>query len=252
MANNPSAPFGQERTAQEHRARAEWEREQASRLRAEARGRPSSELPVGHEHVAQAHEDTARAYERRAKELDEAMVATARRGEARGKSRAELVSVARAAAASVFAPRKVAPSEAAIKKARSKAFDAIRRADRLAGTSDHPVAAYSHGIAELAAEGTEEARQRWEMARESTRKLGRRSHATVATRDYEYVVYPEPSHRNAERAVKIPRRQGRGPYDLRDAKAAAKQMGSPAAIYSVSKGRFVGYIHGNGRFVPFR
>jgi hypothetical protein len=76
-------------------------------------------------------------------------------------SRAELVDVARAAAAAVFEPRKVAPSEAAIKKARSAAFRAIQRHDRLTGTAQHPVAAYAHGIAELAAEGTEEARRRW-------------------------------------------------------------------------------------------
>lgn len=29
-------------------------------------------------------------------------------------------------------------------------------------------------------------------------------------------------------------------------------MGSPAAVYSVSKGRFVGHVHPNGRYVPFR
>ncbi len=84
------------------------------------------------------------------------------------------------------------------------------------------------------------------------RKHGGRAHSTIATRDYEYVVYPEPSHRHAERTVKVPYRKGRGPYDLTDAKRVAKEMGPPAAIYSVSKGAFVGYIHGNGRFVPFR
>lgn len=70
------------------------------------------------------------------------------------------------------------------------------------------------------------------------------------TRNYEYVVYPEPSHRHAERAVKVPRRRGRGPYDLADAKLVAKRMGPPAAIYSTSAGRFVGYVHPNGRYVP--
>jgi hypothetical protein len=70
------------------------------------------------------------------------------------------------------------------------------------------------------------------------------------TRNYEYVVYPEASHRHAERAVKVPMRRGRGPYDLGGAKLVAKKMGPPAAIYSVSKGRFVGYIHPNGRYVP--
>lgn len=72
----------------------------------------------------------------------------------------------------------------------------------------------------------------------------------TVTRNYEYVVYPEPSHRHAERAVKVPQQRGRGPFDLGGAKLVAKQMGSPAAIYSVSKGRFVGYIHPNGRYVP--
>ena len=107
----------------------------------------------------------------------EEMVATARAGEARGKSRAELRDVARAAAAAVFAPRKIAPSEAVIKKARSAAFKAIQRHDPSTGTATHPVAAYAHGIADIAAEATEEARQRWEMQRESLRTL-RRGHAT--------------------------------------------------------------------------
>lgn len=81
------------------------------------------------------------------------------------------------------------------------------------------------------------------------------SHATIATRDYEYIVYPEATHRHADRAVKIPMRRVGGavrPYDLVDAKRAAKQMGAPAAIYSVSKGRFVGYVHPSGRYVTFR
>lgn len=70
------------------------------------------------------------------------------------------------------------------------------------------------------------------------------------TRNYEYVVYPEPSHRHAARAVKVPNRRGKGPYDLYGAKLVARQMGSPAAVYSTSAGRFVGYIHHNGRYVP--
>lgn len=76
-----------------------------------------------------------------------------------------------------------------------------------------------------------------------------------ATRHYEYVVYPEATHRHAERSVKIPMRRVRGslqPYDLTDAKRAARQMGAPAAIYSISKGRFVGYVHPSGRYVTFR
>ena len=86
-------------------------------------------------------------------------------------------------------------------------------------------------------------------------KPGAVAHSTIATRDYEYVVYPETSHRHAERAVKVPMRRVGGslrPYDLTDAKRAAKQMGSPASIYSVSKGRFVGYVHPSGRYVTFR
>jgi hypothetical protein len=78
--------------------------------------------------------------------------------------------------------------------------------------------------------------------------LNRPTSSGVVTRNYEYVVYPEARH--AGRAVKVPMRRGRGPYDLGGAKLVAKQMGSPAAIYSVSKGRFVGYIHSNGRYVP--
>ena len=74
----------------------------------------------------------------------------------------------------------------------------------------------------------------------------------VVTRNYEYIVYPEASHRHAERAVKVPQRRGRGPYDLGDAKLVAKKMGAPAAIYSTSKGRFVGYVHPSGRYVTFR
>jgi len=172
--------FGQERTAKEHRERAEWERDQAAQLRVQKQ-------PVGYEHIAQGHEDAARDYEKRAREIQEDMVTTSRRGEARGKSRAELVNVARAAAAAVFASRKVAPSDAALKKARSAAFKAIQRHDRLAGTSAHPVAAYAHGIAELAAEATEEARQRWEMQHESLRKL-RRSHSTVKSSEPIYTL----------------------------------------------------------------
>lgn len=162
----PSVPFGKERTAKEHLERAEWEREQAARLRAQKQ-------PIGYEHLVQGHEDTARAYEKRANEIREGMVATARAGEARGKSRAELVNVARAAAAAMFARRKVAPTEAVIKKARSAAFRAIQQHDRLAGTATHPVAAYAHGVMELAAEGTEEARQRWEMQQDALKKLRR-------------------------------------------------------------------------------
>jgi len=83
------------------------------------------------------------------------------------------------------------------------------------------------------------------------------AHSTIApaTRDYEYVVYPEATHRHAERSVKVPMRRVGGavrPYDLTDAKRVAKEMGAPAGVYSVSKGRFVGYVHPSGRFVTFR
>lgn len=75
-------------------------------------------------------------------------------------SRAKLVSIARAAANNVFSGRKVM-TPALIKKAEAAAFKAIRRYDPLAGTSDHPAAAYSHGVAELAAEGTAQAERTW-------------------------------------------------------------------------------------------
>ncbi len=97
-----------------------------------------------------------------------------------------------------------------------------------------------------------EALRDWVKAFPLKKHGGSTAHSTIATRNYEYVVYPEATHRNADRAVKIPTRQGKGPYDLTDAKREAKQMGAPAAIYSVSKGRFVGYVHPSGRYVTFR
>lgn len=90
------------------------------------------------------------------------------------------------------------------------------------------------------------------LANDTEKSGGTVAHSTIATRDYEYVVYPEASHRYAERAVNIPRRPGKSLWDLTDAKRTAKQMGPPAGIYSVSHGRFVGYIHPNGRYVSFR
>lgn len=80
------------------------------------------------------------------------------------------------------------------------------------------------------------------------------AHSPIATRTYEYVVYPEASVSQTDRAVKVPMRRVGGtlrPYDLTDAKRVAKEMGPPAGIYSVSKGRFVGYIHPNGRYRYF-
>lgn len=68
------------------------------------------------------------------------------------------------------------------------------------------------------------------------------------TRDYEYIVYREA--RMSGEGIKV--RRGRHAFDLSEAKRVAKRLGAPAAIYSVTKGRFVGYIHHNGRFVSFR
>lgn len=79
-------------------------------------------------------------------------------------SRAQLVSVARGAAEGVFSGRKVM-TPALIKKAKEAAFKAIRRYDPLSGTSEHPAAAYSHGVAELAAEGTTQAERTWVPAK---------------------------------------------------------------------------------------
>jgi hypothetical protein len=63
MANNPinDVPFGKEKTKAERLARATWELEQASKLR-------DSRKPVGWEHLVEAHERTARAYEALARE----------------------------------------------------------------------------------------------------------------------------------------------------------------------------------------
>src|SRR6185436_19800621 len=80
-------------------------------------------------------------------------------------SREQLVAIARAAASHVFADRKAAPSLASIKKAEEAAFKAIRRHDPLSGTQDHPHAAYAHGVAELAAEGTAQAERSWVPAK---------------------------------------------------------------------------------------
>jgi hypothetical protein len=53
--------FGKERTPQQMRARAQWEREQAAKIRA-------AKQPVGWEHIVEAHEHAARAYEQLARE----------------------------------------------------------------------------------------------------------------------------------------------------------------------------------------
>ena len=66
MANvNPisSVEFGKERTARQMRDRAQWERNQAAEIRAAKR-------PIGWEHIVDAHEQTARAYEQASRKRD--------------------------------------------------------------------------------------------------------------------------------------------------------------------------------------
>ena len=55
-------PFGMEVTPAEHRARAAWERAQAARVLAGA--------TLGCEHLAEGHENAARAYDTRADEIE--------------------------------------------------------------------------------------------------------------------------------------------------------------------------------------
>lgn len=68
-----------------------------------------------------------------------------------------------------------------------------------------------------------------------------------ANRSYDpgdYYVYRQPNH--SGEAIKVV-------GDLREAKRIAKSLGiAYAAIYSVSGGRFVGYISPTGRYVPTR
>ena len=62
MANESTisgVAFGKERTARQMRDRAQWERDQAAKIRAAKR-------PVGWEHLVEAHENVARAYEQQA------------------------------------------------------------------------------------------------------------------------------------------------------------------------------------------
>lgn len=69
----------------------------------------------------------------------------------------------------------------------------------------------------------------------------------METRNYEWIVYP--SARVSGDGYKIiPSSLTRG---LDTAKRAAKALGSGAAIYSVTKGRFVGGITPTGRYHPF-
>lgn len=103
-------------------------------------------------------------------------------------SRDTLVAIARAAAASVFESRKVVPSDAAIKKAKAAAFKAIRRYDPLAGTSDHPAASYSHGVAELAAEGVEQAERAWVPAKEIRRGAWAKAGKKLVSYDKRFTI----------------------------------------------------------------
>lgn len=79
----------------------------------------------------------------------------------RPRPRDELVRVANAAAAMVFAGKSKL-TDAMRARARSAAFKAIQQHDRIAGTSYHPHAAYSHGIATLANQGLEQAIAGWQ------------------------------------------------------------------------------------------
>lgn len=79
-------------------------------------------------------------------------------------SREELVLAAHTAAALVFVGKPTL-SDATLRKARSAAFKAIQQRDPMSGTSDHPHAAYSHGISSLAAEGVEQAIAGWQKVK---------------------------------------------------------------------------------------
>lgn len=103
-------------------------------------------------------------------------------------SRDKLVSIARAAAGSVLKSRKAAPSDAAIKKAKEAAFKAIRRHDPLAGTSDHPTASYSHGVAELAAEGVAQAVREWVPAKEIRYGTWSKAGAKLVSHDKRFTI----------------------------------------------------------------
>jgi len=81
-----------------------------------------------------------------------------------GVLRSLLGAVARKAAASVFASNKSPPSETVVEKAKSAALGAIQR---------HPAVAYAKGvldIAGIASNAVEEARQRWELVKETVKK----------------------------------------------------------------------------------
>lgn len=78
----------------------------------------------------------------------------------RYKPREALVRAAHAAAAMVFVGKPKITAEM-VTKAKNLAFRAIQVHDPLAGTKDHPTAAYSYGIVELANEGVKEAQTAW-------------------------------------------------------------------------------------------
>ena len=67
-------------------------------------------------------------------------------------------------------------------------------------------------------------------------------------RTYEFVVYQQPHVQG--KGINVPNTTIR---DVKKAVAFAKQhVGRGAGIYSITKGRFVGWINPNGRFVSFR
>jgi hypothetical protein len=104
-------------------------------------------------------------------------------------SRAQLVSIARAAANNVFLSRKVM-TPALIKKAKEAAWKAIRSHDPLAGTSEHPAAAHAHGIAAIAAEGVAQAERRWVPAKE-IRSRWAKAGAKLVSHDKRFAIVKE-------------------------------------------------------------
>lgn len=69
-------------------------------------------------------------------------------------------------------------------------------------------------------------------------------------RDYEYAIYKQP-HVQGDRVV-VPgsRMSDKGEKAAID--FAKENVGAGAGIYSITHGRFVGWINPNGRFVRFR
>lgn len=105
----------------------------------------------------------------------------------RGMSRLELVRLARAVAAAMFERlRRLTPS--AIEKARNKAFEVIHTADPTTGTANHPFAAYSHGIAALAAEGVALAERAWVPAKEIRRGTWAKAGKKLVSSDKRFTI----------------------------------------------------------------